>query len=173
MLPTRARRRGATQERVGFEPTDDSSPSAVFKTAALNRSATSPRCEPISLHRFLVSDRAHSPPGRRFLTRLTRRTTIGRPAVRRNAAGSISVGATKKSIKHVQQETRFYGRARSSSAVIPAAFRIAPSVGVLRSPACIGTLTMRPSTCLKNACDPFCLKARASQSEGRRPSGDL
>ena len=29
-------------ERVGFEPTERSSRSAVFKTAAFNRSATSP-----------------------------------------------------------------------------------------------------------------------------------
>src|SRR5579883_2426909 len=31
-----------SEERVGFEPTERSSRSAVFKTAALNRSATSP-----------------------------------------------------------------------------------------------------------------------------------
>ncbi len=29
-------------EREGFEPTEGSSPSAVFKTAAINRSAISP-----------------------------------------------------------------------------------------------------------------------------------
>jgi hypothetical protein len=31
-----------SQERVGFEPTDGSAPSAVFKTAAFDRSAISP-----------------------------------------------------------------------------------------------------------------------------------
>ena len=39
----KARRyRNSLEERVGFEPTDGSAPSAVFKTAALTRSAISP-----------------------------------------------------------------------------------------------------------------------------------
>jgi hypothetical protein len=42
---------GAMEERVGFEPTDGSSPSAVFKTAAFDRSAISPR---LSFQRFFV-----------------------------------------------------------------------------------------------------------------------
>jgi len=37
-----------TQERVGFEPTDGSSPSAVFKTAAFDRSAISPSAKPLA-----------------------------------------------------------------------------------------------------------------------------
>jgi len=42
-----------TSEREGFEPSDDSSPPAVFKTAAFNRSATSPDTRELGIHSVL------------------------------------------------------------------------------------------------------------------------
>ena len=47
-----AKVRGRMAERVGFEPTVELAPTAVFKTAALNHSATSPRGNPLGFSMF-------------------------------------------------------------------------------------------------------------------------